>query len=49
MYLHEVGIPGIATNVEVIIADVLLGGLPKDVSWSKGRSVAVACKAAISE
>ena len=31
-YLHQVGIPGIAADVEVVVAELLLGRLPKDVS-----------------
>jgi hypothetical protein len=42
-YLYQVGVPGIAADVEVVIAKLLLGGLPKDVSWAEGRSAAVAC------
>jgi hypothetical protein len=42
-HLHQVGVPGIAADVEVVIAKLLLGGLPKDVSWAEDRSAAVAC------
>jgi hypothetical protein len=45
-HLHQVGIPGIAADVEVVVAKLLLGGLSKDVSWSEDRSAAVACEAA---
>lgn len=32
-YLHQVAIPGIAADMEVVVAKLLLGGLSKDVSW----------------
>ena len=32
MYLYEVGIPGIVTDTEVVIAELLARGLAEDVS-----------------
>jgi hypothetical protein len=34
-YLHQVGIPGIAADVEVVVAQLPLGGLAKDVSCQR--------------
>ena len=33
LYLYQVGIPGIATNVQVIVSGLLPGWLSKDVSY----------------
>ena len=34
VYLYEVGIPGIAADVEVVVAKLLARGFPEDVSCS---------------
>ena len=36
-HLHQVRVPGIAADVEVVIAKLLLGGLAKDVSCARAR------------
>lgn len=38
-YLHQVGIPGIAADVEVVVAELLLGGLAEDMSWLRRGSI----------
>lgn len=32
VYLHQIGVPGIATDMEVIVAELLASGFTKDVS-----------------
>jgi hypothetical protein len=41
--LHKIGVPGIATDVQVIIAKLLSGGLAKDVpcAGDRGRMVSI--------